>query len=162
MSGKSRLPITPREEFRVLWTENFTCLSANRSVRSRFRAWALRPHSTKKEPSSLSVSWCSSGFLRLLGNPFFFGQQRETTSVEEGLYLPTRWSKIVTSSCCSCKSRFPNPCQCLTRPLLMDFWFRAMLCFICFVTFCPHPPRAQQVDVHIKRNSCQCTPGLKS
>ena len=43
--------ITLSEEFKVLWTETLTSLSINRFVRSRFWAWALLPHSTKKEPS---------------------------------------------------------------------------------------------------------------
>ena len=50
MSERSRHLITPREEFRVLWIETLTVLSINLFVWSRFWAWALLPHSIKKEP----------------------------------------------------------------------------------------------------------------
>ena len=55
MSARSRHLITLREEFMVLWIETLTGMSINRFVWSRFWAWVLLPHSTKKEPS-LSLS----------------------------------------------------------------------------------------------------------
>ena len=51
MSARSRHLITPQEEFRVLWIETLTGLLINLFVRSRFWAWALLPHSTRKDPS---------------------------------------------------------------------------------------------------------------
>ena len=109
----------------------------NLFVQSRFWAWALLPHSTRKDPSL--------NLLMLLGvpatawKPFWIAKGDSLLSGRSSKMTP----RLETlANCYSCRrvhfhspSLSPGHCSVI-------FFYLWVPCYVCerFITFCPHPP----------------------
>ena len=160
MSTRSWHLITSWEEFRVLWSETLTGLSTKWFVWSRFWAWALLPHSTKKEPSVsllilfrlLAITW--KPFWIAKGDSFCKGRSSfaDLTIINFGHFFFSLFEKISFSESVSVSS---------SHPLFMYLCFDAMLCSIMICYILSPPTTESNKGMHTSRNSSKCAPGLK-
>ena len=123
----------------VLWIETLTGLSINLFVQSRFWAWALLPHSTRKDPS-LNLLMLLRVPATRLGNPS--EQQRATVCSAGGHHLMAPRPETLANCCRNCRSvHFQSPIPNLGRRLII-FFYLWVPCYVFerFIMFRPHPP----------------------